>query len=111
MYAEDGDEISTHVNVIKFPIGAIIGIVVGCLAVVGLAILLLWCCFTGYIHHFVDGKGSNSISRMTGRAAMSVEFNKHNDVEQMSTTSSDFQLRNGIGYFVSILCYCWNNVS
>ncbi|XP_076469741.1 uncharacterized protein LOC143300067 [Babylonia areolata] len=65
---EDGDTIGTEVGVDTLSVGAIIGIVVGVLIVIAVAILLGWCCCTGYIHNFLrGGSGSGKGGRKGGK--------------------------------------------
>ena len=97
----------------KLPVGAIIGIVVGLVAIIALAILLCWCCRTGYIANFMEegGGGGTSAWKAAGVTAErsgtvyrggSIDSN----LEKLSTTSSTQQLKNGINYEVTSVVLC-----
>lgn len=97
----DGNQMQTAVGVDKMATGGIIAIVVGILAIIALVILLIWCCCTGYIRKFVGGdSGSWGASRAwRGNSAVDYTTSANLDnAEKLSTTSSDYQLRNGINY-------------
>ena len=86
----------------KLPIGAIIGIVVGLVAVVAVAILLCWCCCTGYIYKFMEAAGfARTTVPDSSAGAVYKEGSVDSNLEKVSTTSSTVQLRNGINYQVT----------
>ncbi|KAL8602858.1 hypothetical protein ACOMHN_056352 [Nucella lapillus] len=101
---EDGDAIGTAVGVARLSVGAIVGIVVGVLVVIALAILLGWCCCTGYIHNFLPrggrgkGKGPGLVPSPPSRrpTGANVEGSIDSNLEKLSDFSFKPSGKNGI---------------
>lgn len=99
----DANELGTLTGVDKLSTGAIIGIVIGFIAVVAVGILLCWCCKSGYLYSFVEGAGFVS-PRKKQKQAGSVD----SGLEKASNASSTTNLKNGINYQDPVM---WSSIT
>lgn len=94
MFSADNNELGTAVAQTTLSVGAIIGIVVGAVAVIAVAILLCWCCITGYIYNFMDSVGTTNNSTK--------HISVDSGLEKMSASSSTQGLKHGIDHKVRL---------